>query len=532
LLRNRAFTALRLYCDLLEALEKEKLQGKPVTVQYHKKWKNAKGCHVLFVSSSLAKDIEDIMKRNAGKHTLVLVLALFAMTINHSFIFSQKQRNKLIILAKVLARNSEAAVAFNDKVAAEEILGALQAEPHIRSAATCDGLGRLFAGYREDALASFLDSEEMKTPRSFYRKAHYHIYSPIVLQGKVIGLIYLKSDVRELIDIMRAYTISGFVIILLCAIIALYVASWLQKYISDPLVLLSSLAKNVSLNKDYSGRAKKVFGDEIGDLMESFNEMLAEIQKRDDALTRSNRDLEQFAYVASHDLQEPLRMVSSYTDLLAESVEKNLPGKELEYMKYLKEGALRASTLIRDLLEYSRARTQQKEFESVRVEDALREALANPKIKIDETHAFIIHDPLPVVMGDRLKLTLLFQNLVSNALKFLPPDKKPEVRVEVLETQNGWRFGVMDNGIGIDPQYAERIFVLFQRLDQRQSYEGTGMGMGLAICKTIVENHGGKIGSNLIPGAARCSAFPFLTPYRALRPDLYSGSRFFGMTAF
>jgi len=207
-------------------------------------------------------------------------------------------------------------------------------------------------------------------------------------------------------------------------------------------------------------------------------------------LDRSNKELEQFAYVASHDLQEPLRMVSSYTQLLARRYKGRLDADADDFIAYAVDGAYRMQRLINDLLAYSRVGTRGKEFEPTDCSAFFAQALANLKVTIEESGAVVDRGPLPTVMADKLQIGQLLQNLIGNAIKY-HGDEPPRVHVSAEQKGNEWVFSVRDNGIGIDPQFADRIFVIFQRLHNREKYPGTGIG--LAICKKIVERHGGRI---------------------------------------
>jgi len=227
-------------------------------------------------------------------------------------------------------------------------------------------------------------------------------------------------------------------------------------------------------------------------------------------LKRSNDELQQFAYVASHDLQEPLRMVASYTQLLAKRYKGRLDSDADEFIAYAVDGSNRMQGLIQDLLAYSRAGSNGKELAETPSENALQEALANLRTTIEESGAVVTHDSLPAITTDGTQLALVFQNLLGNAIKY----RGAEVpRVHVSATKNGsneWIFSVRDNGLGIDPQYFERIFVLFQRLHGHKEFKGTGIG--LAICKKMLERLGGRIWVESQPG--RGSIFYFALPER------------------
>ena len=208
-------------------------------------------------------------------------------------------------------------------------------------------------------------------------------------------------------------------------------------------------------------------------------------------LARSNADLQQFAYVASHDLQEPLRAVSSFSQLLARRYQGKLDSDADDFITFMVEGATRMQTLINDLLVFSRIGTRGNPFASVDCERILQAAKENLDVAMAESGAVITHDPLPSLVADQTQLMQLFQNLLSNAIKFRRPEEAPRIHVSSQRQGSAWRLSVRDNGVGIDPQYFDRIFVIFQRLHGRDKYPGTGIG--LAICKKIVERHGGRI---------------------------------------
>ncbi len=227
-------------------------------------------------------------------------------------------------------------------------------------------------------------------------------------------------------------------------------------------------------------------------------------------LARSNTELEQFAYIASHDLQEPLRMVASYTQLLAERYGGKLDENADKFLGYAREGALRMQVLIRDLLSFSRVVQAGVTGKNVDCDMALEEALQSLTAAIEESCAVVTHDQLPNVWADQTQIAQVFQNLIGNAIKF-HDGAPPECAVSAEKSGRNWLFSVSDNGIGIAPEYAENIFVVFQRLHARTEYPGNGIG--LAICKKIIQHYGGTIWVESRVGEG--STFKFTLPAAA-----------------
>ena len=234
---------------------------------------------------------------------------------------------------------------------------------------------------------------------------------------------------------------------------------------------------------------------------------ITERKKLEEALVAHTEELEQFAYVASHDLQEPLRMVSSFVQLLARRYQGALDKEADEFIDFAVDGAKRMQRLINDLLEYSQVGTQERSPEVTDCEDILAQVTTNLKSSIEETEATVTHDSLPTIMADPTQLSQLFQNLIGNAVKFCG-ERKPRVHIGASDEDGEWVFSVRDNGIGIDKEHADRVFAIFQRLHGRGKYPGTGIG--LAICKKIVERHGGRIW--LDSEECRGSTFYFTIP--------------------
>jgi PAS domain S-box-containing protein len=248
-------------------------------------------------------------------------------------------------------------------------------------------------------------------------------------------------------------------------------------------------------------------------LEEMVKDRTAELEKSNRELATINRELEQFAYVASHDLQEPLRMVTSYVQLLERRYKDKLDKDANEFIDFAVDGAMRMHRLINDLLTYSRVGTRGKLLAPTDSEAVFEQSLSNLQVAIEEKGAQVTHEPLPKVMADDVQLGQLFQNLVGNAIKF-QGEEQPRVHISAHQSNGEWVFSVKDNGIGIAPEFKERIFVIFQRLHGKEKYPGTGIG--LAVCKKIVERQGGRIWveSDLGKGATFYFTLPFFQEQR------------------
>jgi signal transduction histidine kinase len=243
-----------------------------------------------------------------------------------------------------------------------------------------------------------------------------------------------------------------------------------------------------------------------------------DLAKKADELARSNADLEQFAYVASHDLQEPLRMVAAYTQLLSERYQGKLDGDADKFIGYAREGALRMQVLIQDLLAFSRVGRKESASAEIDCNDVLKEVRQTLEAAMQESGATVTSANLPSVWADRTQMAQLFQNLIGNAIKFRRKEA-PVISIQAEKENDHWLFRVTDNGIGIAPEFAENIFVVFQRLHARTEYPGNGIG--LAICKKIVERCGGKIWvESQVDGGA---TFKFTLPIQVSTPEKEAG---------
>jgi light-regulated signal transduction histidine kinase (bacteriophytochrome) len=247
----------------------------------------------------------------------------------------------------------------------------------------------------------------------------------------------------------------------------------------------------------------------LGDITER-KQKEQERQELLDELQRSNKDLEQFAQVLSHDLQEPLRTVRTSCESLMKSLDGQLDDQDQVKLRFAVEGAQRMQTQINGLLEFARVGTQDESFETTDLNEVVKDAIANLSAAISESGATLSKDEFPTVPADRSQLLQVFQNLIGNAIKFRG-DAPPEIRIAAQHIGHEWQFGISDNGIGINPQQADRVFMIFQRLHTQSEYPGTGLG--LAICKKIIERHGGRVWIESEPGNG--STFHFTIPDRA-----------------
>ncbi|UZN04926.1 sensor histidine kinase [Cellulomonas sp. S1-8] len=325
----------------------------------------------------------------------------------------------------------------------------------------------------------------------------------------------LRAERAVAVDELAGWTSAtgGLVLVLVLAAVATGVALWfaLRRWVLVPVTALGQASRAVSqgdlshvVRVDGPGELEELAADvermrlglvtqlaELRTSREEISEAHQRLTEQAEELRRSNRDLEQFAYVASHDLQEPLRKVASFTQLLQKRYGGQLDERADQYIEFAVDGAKRMQRLIQDLLGFSRVGRVAGDVVDVDLAAALAVAQDQLSERIEDAGAVVTHDDLPVVQGEEPLLVQLFQNLIGNAVKFRDPDRPPRVHVSARRVADSWELECRDNGIGIDPQYVERVFVIFQRLHAKDAYEGTGIG--LSLCKKIVEYHGGRI---------------------------------------
>jgi PAS domain S-box-containing protein len=567
--------------------------------------------------------------------TAALLLAGLGIVITDSILFRGYLRRDLSALARIIADNSTAALAFNDPKTAAETLGALRARTHVVSACIYRPDGTILAARYSRQAVSGCPPANRRDQIRFTRQGMI-VSQSILLGGRPIGTLMLLYDLDEIFERIILYGGTVFGVLLASSLLAYFLSSSLRAVIATPISQLVRATTLVSETGDYSTRAERLADDELGVLVDRFNEMLARIQSRDDdlrkererfrfmaesmpqkiftatpqgdvdyfnrqwleytglsfdqikdwgwtqfihpedveenvriwqqsiatgapfhfehrfrgadgkyrwhlsrahamrdvngnismwissntdiheqkekeeALRTANDALQQFAYSASHDLQEPIRNVAVYSEILAQRYHSVLDADGQQFLGFLKEGGRRLALLVNDLLAYTKAGTAELTEAPVDSSAVLKHSLASLAEAIRESDAKVTYDGLPEVYMGEAHLQQVLQNLISNALKYRDQNP-PRIHISAIGRGPVWYFSVEDNGIGIDPQYKEKIFGVFKRLHHDRNYSGTGIG--LAICQRVVERYGGRIWVESEPGKG--STFFFTVPRRA-----------------
>ena len=494
-----------------------------------------------------------------GIVSVVLLAVSVAIVVTDVRALRVRIAERYSTLTTVVAANSAAAlsIADVDPSGAHDVVSQLAVERSIRFAALYNTEGTEIARYQSERLGEMkLTPPEALGPR-YTSDGFLDVVDEVKLKDEVVGRIYLRITMDVLnSEIQRKITIvvAVFAFALLFAVLLSFV---LQRFISQPILDLADVATQVSNDHDYSLRASKCGNDELGILCDGFNAMLSEIEQRDDELrdhrdrleetverrtrtlksrteelTRSNTELEQFAFIASHDLQEPLRKVQAFGDMLANQFREVLGDEGRDYLLRMQGAAKRMQGLINELLNYSRITTKAQPFEPVDLSDVARLVLSDLEARIQETGGRVDLGPLPTLEAEPTQMRQLLQNLIGNALKYRRKTVPPVVivRSRVLEPGDAallshgepvqfCEITVEDNGIGFEQKYVDRIFAPFERLHGRSEYEGTGMG--LAICRKIVERHGGTITARSVPdqGSAFIVTIPLQQPRGAPKDE-------------
>ncbi len=431
-------------------------------------------------------------------------------------LFSQYLQRDLATLVQIIGDNSTGTLGFDDPTGAAETLAALDARTHVQTACLYRNDGSRLALYVRPGYGGVCPTPG---PEGIRRAADgLEASYKIVREGLALGSLVLLYDLEELPQRTALYGGIILLAIPLASLIALILSSKLRGLITEPILELAGATNAVSASKDYSIRAKKLSEDEVGELAEALNQMLAGIETRDEnlkqaleaqreaatrlaqanadllrsntELERSNQDLERFAFAASHDLQEPLRTITAFSQLLVAERSSDPNSRAAQFADYIVSGTRRMRELLTDLLAYTEvAGNSAQTHEVVDLNVVLKKATETLGTLIAETGTEITAGPLPVLNAHEGRLTSLFLNFLSNAIKYRS-EQAPRIRVRARETDHAFEFSVADNGIGIAPEYHRKVFDPFKRL---HGGDIPGTGIGLAICQRIVERYGGRI---------------------------------------
>jgi signal transduction histidine kinase len=466
---------------------------------------------------------------------VALIVALGAIVAYDLRVYHRSLIADMTTQAELLGRMTAPALTFDDRKVADENLGLLRFRPQVGAAAIYNARGVLFASYaRQGNIQEF---PKLPEPDGMRIDGHDLIlFKRTVSDGEILGTVYLRAD-YELFDRVRDY----FGIALLVAVIAMFVAflmsSRLQKYVTRPVLAIAGIAREVVAQRNYSRRAEKMSNDEVGELVEAFNDMLAEIERRTveieasnnrlalevDERSRSeqeiarlnrelesrvsertaqleaaNKELEAFSYSVSHDLRAPLRAIDGFSQALIEDLPDDLSEEGHRYLSRIRSSVQRMGQLIEDLLNLSRVSRSALEQRTTDLSELSRQVLADLQQRDPDRHVEVtIWDGMSVEADSRL-LRAALENLIGNAWKFTSKTEKAHIEVGSLRTGEEVTFFVRDNGTGFDMAYADKLFGAFQRLHAMSEFPGTGIG--LATVQRIVTRHGGRIWADAQPG--------------------------------
>ncbi|MEM9292925.1 MAG: ATP-binding protein [Acidobacteriota bacterium] len=438
-----------------------------------------------------------------------LGVAMVLIVKNDIKFFHREMQSNCSQLADAIARYHVIALLFDDIDDSRDSLRIAEAYDHLMEVYVYDGEGELFNHVvTEDP---DLDPPNLMESLSGFKKGGVlEIYRPVIDQEEYLGTVVLRFSTEQLDLVLKEYRSKMLAVVVIVLIISVVFSFMLGHFISGPILQLAEVARRISRDGDYSIRVRKIGRDEIAILCDVFNDMLSQIQSRQLELERSNRELDNFAYVASHDLKAPLRAISTLAYWIEEDLEGKMSQESVEQLELLRGRVQRMEGLINGILEYSRVGRINADLVEVDVAELLHEIVE--MLGIPEEFQVDIEPPVPVFEARRLRLQQVFSNLISNAYKY--HDRLDgQVLISCQERDEEYEFTVADDGPGIAPEYQRKVFLIFQTLQSRDEVESTGVG--LALVQKIIETEGGRITleSELGKGSTFCFTWP-KTPQR------------------
>lgn len=407
------------------------------------------------------------------------------------------------VIARSVGTYSAVALAFDDLGEAENALEALGSEETVTAAVLFNLDGTVFKAWHRTGEERFIP-QQIHDVHSEIGGGQVHIFRPVVFEGRRYGTIYVQATAESLDQRRRTYLIYMALLLVALVVFAVFMAFGLQGLISRPILALAAKARQISDHADYSVRVQKPGNDEIGVLYDGFNEMLEQIQRRQGELERSNRDLDQFAYVASHDLKAPLRAISTLSAWIEEDLDDKISDDERDQLRLLRSRVQRMDSLIEGILQYSRAGRLATGIETVDTRQMVREIV--DILSLPEGMEVTLSSDLPVLETRKLRLEQVIQNLISNAVKYHHDPARGQIEIGCRREDDGrWCFWVQDDGPGIAEEHHERVFLMFQTLQPRDRVESTGLGLSLVT--KLVEEEGGRV--SLVSSEGEGARFEF-----------------------
>lgn len=437
--------------------------------------------------------------------------------------FKDTYLSELKTLAEVIGKNSVAALDFNDKETAVEILGLLRAVPHVERAALYTASRELFVQYQRNGDNSSWVPSSLGDAGHVFADNKLIFTAPVISGSRNLGYIYLNSDLASVQSKWYRYLMILVAMAILGLSISILLGARLRRSITEPVIGLSLLAHKVTQEKDYSVRAKKHFDDEIGVLVDSFNDMLEQIarreEERDKAVTElekhrdhleemvnlrtaeleaSNKELEAFSYSVSHDLRSPLRVIDGFSQALLEDYGDSLDETGKDYLNRVRSHAQHMAQLIEDLLQLARVTSHEYSVKKVDVSHLAETVVENLRSMEPDREVNIKIQQNMLIFGDERLLEVAMENLIGNAWKYTSKQANPIIEVGATEGNNKQTYFVKDNGVGFDMRYVDNIYLPFKRLHKAEQYPGSGIG--LATVKRIIDRHGGHLWAESEPG--------------------------------